>query len=297
MTVPYQYPAGVPGQVPGYAPAAVPIAAPAAVPTPATAPSVAPAMAPAQATPQIPVALMPPVPAAAPGMSPMDMLRKQVSEASVSEQRKNLPEGTAIFVINAMTRKLSLQKMDYDVMTLICIQPITDVNGLRHGDQGYAGPIPGSSYEYPIFINPKYNGHVRQWLDLVKCFQNWDADTLKAYQASPEGLDQLMPLIQYYIGFDFATNKPMASVLANMNCAEVNTAITRKQGRAADGKTLLFDQAGQPIMKEYTNTYFNRHVPIAEVWQAVGQNPEFVYRCFGGKENFERAYAFQNPQQ
>jgi len=268
-------------------------------PTPGPAPQqISPGSQPQTMAPYMGMPTPPPAPNMAmmpgPVTSMMDSVRQSIATARVSSQRRDVPEGQAIYVVNNMEFRVTQGQDHIDVCHLTCLLPIQDGNGVRYGESGYTGAIPGSSYEYSIFRNYKWNTHSQRWLDIVVCFQEITPDVLKQWQASVEGQNHIVQLIQCYIGFDFTTGQPIQSVLANTHCAEINCQVVRKP-KKINRQPVMDATTGQPIMQDLRNVYFNRNVKVAEVWQALGgSNAELVYRCFGGKENFERAYQLQN---
>jgi len=261
-----------------------------------------PTPAPGYSQPPTPPAYPPAVPGLAratagqPMTNVMDTLRKQCADATISDQRRGMPLGTAIYIVNDVTYKVTpTNNIPLDSIMLTCAVPITDSMGLKYGEQGYSGSIPGTQYEYVIFRNSKYGGHMRQWLDLVKCFLGLTPDKIKEYQKTDQGIDYLLQLIQVLIGYDFNTNQSTQSCLANMNACEIATVQRMVDDKNKQTGQPNYDQNGQKIQKAVVNTYFNKHVLLADLYPMFTGQEATLFQYFGGQENFNRAYAAQNP--
>lgn len=267
-----------------------------AMPAPATGQAQAPTMPmPAQAPAAMPQVNLMQATGQTAVPNAMDAMLKAMTEAKVSDQRRNLPVGQAIYAINNVVFTVTEQSSRHiDKMILTCVTPMNDANGLKYGTQGYSGAIPGMSYEYPIFRDYKMNYHVREWLNVVKCMLGITGEQLSQIQASPGGDKQLLQYVSYYFGFDFSTNQPTQSCLANTEAVEINVTVNRK-AKKVNGQS-VYDASGQPIMVDYHNTFFNRRVLLSELLAAFAGREAELYKCFGGQENFERAYAVQNSQ-
>lgn len=276
--------------VPQPATAPLPVAVPAQPQTPAVIPVVT---IPAGMTPAMPGGM--PQAVAGGQMNMMDTLRKQVAEAVVSDPRRGLPLGTAIYVVNDIVYEMVGANKDkpLDSVKLTCVIPNTDGDGLKMGEQGYSGALPGSAYDTGIFRMGRFGPNISQQLLLVRCFSGLTSDEIKAYQNTPEGVTYLIQLISLYFGFDFVSNTVTQSCLANMNLVEANTILT-----IVDSKTngvIDYDEKGQAKKKTFINTYWNKHIPIAEIWPLFAGQEEKLYSYFGGQDNFLRAWAAQNP--
>ena len=263
---PVQEPAGVPQQ---------PVAP---TPTPAPAPNtVAPAQA--GATPTTPAHTTPANNLG--GGSRLSLVKNALMSASVGSQRNDISLGTAIYLLKSgkysVTERKSVRLTNF---SYVCLKGIKDGQGVPFGGPGYTGAIPGEEYSTALFHDGDYA--FSSLLKAVSACFGWSPEKIKQMQ-SPERVDQLIRLIDMFSGVGaescLPTNKP---------CCFSNQVILQMSAQSkisevkVNGKPTYEKGSDVPITKAYTNTFWDKRIPIAEA--VAGLAPEFIIKAFGSQE-------------
>jgi hypothetical protein len=140
-----------------------------------------------------------------------------------------------------------------------------------------------------LFQNGKYlKSMVSQNVQALSACMGWHPEYVKQLQASAEGLQLIEELLKGLLGVSLdgvPTSMPCA--FSNQVVIEMHTKTTVKEEKGSDGQP-SYDAQGNKKTKTYTNTYWNKRIPLADVLTTLGE--ENTIRAFGSAEAFEAAY-------
>lgn len=249
---------------------------------------------PPPATPATPVAAPTPATAATPpasvtalgGGNRLSAVRDALRTAKVSNRRNDLPLGTGVYLLKSGKFKVTDDgKYKMSIFSLLCLSATTDSNGITVGTEGYTGPVPNETYELAVFqdFGAKYlKKTMDNNLSIVRACLGWDAAKVTAFQSTDEGLNTLEQIIEGLLCMSMQTlaGTGQECIFANQVVVQITSKVTTKN-------TETFDKDGNPIMKSYTNTYWDKKVPLADLPALIGD--EAVIAAFGSEDAFVAA--------
>lgn len=279
------------GTVPG---AVVPPVVPGVVAPPVVAPGIV--IPPVVAPVVVPPVVAPVVAAPGPlnGGGRLASIREALKTATTGGKRDSMPLGTAIFLLKSGIYKVTEgSKYKLTSFSFLCMQAMHDASGIGHGTPGYAGAIPGESYEVPIFIDlsPKYvKGTMGKSLGALQACMGWTGEQTKTYQKEDAQVTMLFELLKGMFCVDFGTETPTGqpSIFSGQVIIQLSTKVSIVD-KKVDGND-VFDASGNKVTKPYTNTYWDKRIFLDDLDLPAEQ----VIAAFGSQDAMMAAY--QNEQ-
>lgn len=234
-----------------------------------------------------------PAGAAAPvgGGNRLQQVRDALKTASVKSGRNDIPIGTGIFLLKSGKLFVTEGNLNISTFSMLCLQGVRDGAGAVYGADGYAGPVPGESYDVSLFQNfePKriaatMSGNLRA---LAACM-GWTEEQSKAFQATDQGMAVLLDLIKGMMCIDMTTSAPTQApcIFSNQVVIQMSRRpkIVEQKG---DNKQPLYDEQGNKATKTYINTFWDKKIPLPNVLTLIGE-PATI-EAFGTAEAYLEA--------
>ncbi len=268
----------------------------AVVPVAAVPAAIAPvAVAPVAVAPVAAVGAVIPGAAPAPlgGGSRLEGVREALATVTANNQSNKIPSGTGSFLLKSGTFKLTGGgNHKLTSFELMCLIPGVDANGLSYGTAGYSGAMIGETYEEAIFLDMGPQAKKRTLSAMVSALSScmgWDDAQLKAYQATPEGIEQLAQLLMgmFCVNIDTLVPTQQPCCFSNQVVVSLTSKQTRSHRKDKITKQPMYDANQQPIIGEYHNIYWDKKVSLAEVHAALGDAG--VSEDFGSGEAWNAA--------
>ena len=271
------------------APPTMPVAPPTAQPAPA---ATQPAPATVQTTAHTLAAAMPATAApaaAAPlaGGNRLEGVMHALKTAKVGNRRNDLPIGVGIFLLKSAKFLVTEGgKWRITAFSLFCVHGIQDGNQIAYGSQGYSGPIPGETYEDSVFQDMSPSASARTFASNIRILRaclGWSDEKVKQYQATDQGAEMLLSLLSQMSCVDLGTLQPtnQPCVFSNQVVVQISSKVSRVQQKdKATGLPTM--TANGPVIKEYTNTFWDKKIPIPDLINMIGD--EAVVKAFGTEE-------------
>ena len=214
------------------------------------------------------------------GGSRLDTIKSALKSAKVGSKRNDIPLGSALYLLKGGEYKVTeLNSTRLTNFSFICIKGIKDGQGVPFGGPGYTGAIPGEEYSTALFHDGPYAfpGLLKS---LSACF-GWGKDKIAEMQSDAR-LEQTIQLIDMFTCVGSVTQQP-----TNQPCCFSNQVILQMSANSKVSEVKVngqpsYDAQGQKQTKTYTNTYWDKRMPIAEA--VAGLAPEFIIKAFGTQE-------------
>jgi hypothetical protein len=222
-------------------------------------------------------------------------VRDALRTASVGNKRNDLPLGTGAFLLKSGKYSVTDdQKYKISSFSFLCLVGIRDGAGQTFGVDGYAGPIPGETYDISIFqdFSPKYSkGTLGKNLSALQACMGWTKEQVKLFQSTDEGLDKLMKLLEglLCVSMDDSTPTGQPSLFSNQVVVQLSTSTSISEVKDKNtGQPLYIDAQGTKATKTYINTYWDKKIPVADLPGLIGDAK--TIDAFGTKEAFVKAH-------
>ena len=229
---------------------------------------------------------------------------KNMGSAEVSSRRLPAPlPGKAAFLINSVRMHDNERKGGYRVeIKMTALWPVN--NGKNEQGQECAPNSAGDQVSVCLFSGDYFDKSFKEFC-LVACGITADkqmelCNALVPADPMPgaSDLDRLnwmwnktLPAMVFAVDpvTGAYTNKP--GIFDGTRVVEVATIIKsmnkKLDPKGADAESnWVFDRTGNPVKTTFTNHYFNRYIPVAEVGEKLGA--EGIKRFFGSVERFSQ---------
>lgn len=216
-------------------------------------------------------------------------IKNALKVAKVGSSRNDIPLGEGIYLLKSGQYEYKERSgTRLSNFSFICLRGIKDGQGVAPGGPGYTGAIAGSEYTTALFLDGDYA--TSSILNaLAACFR-WSKEMVKVMQSDGR-LNQTVQLMDAFTCVSSENGQPTGQPCCFSNqivlqmSSKLNTSEVKVNGQST------YDQQGKAMTKTYTNTYWDKRVPLADA--CAGLDQAFVIKAFGSAEAVKAAQAME----
>jgi hypothetical protein len=213
------------------------------------------------------------------------------------EGRNDMPLGKAWYLLKSGKYSISPTK-GYQITSfqMLCINPLSDADGLPPTSPNYTGPRKWEEYELAFFheTNQMYvKGKTAQKRSMLAACRCWTKEMTQRMTSTQKGMDAMELYLSGMFSRDLlkrATGLPC--MFSNQVVVQITTKMTVPKAKMDEktGKPLM--AGDQPVMtKSQLNDYWDGGIPLDVVNSTLGD--EETVKAFGSQEAFMTAFQTQ----